>query len=247
MSGGEEFRDARQRFEPHPSKRSELRQPSPELQAGGVRRNDHGDRPQGIGLPANRDGLKSGEDVGHHAHIPLPEGGCQEGNDTFQHTVLVRGDPASVSVNSTVYGEKLARGTCDTGLTSKQQHHAKGGGTMSDSVMVIVADLDDAKHGEINVVESPQKAARLVETLLEAGFDQGRIRVFSGGEMDMRVRHRPVVAFVTGDEATENAQEEAATEQPVASGAKAETRKDAIAAELYQRNGQKFSTAFRPA
>jgi hypothetical protein len=118
---------------------------------------------------------------------------------------------------------------------------------MSDSVMVIVADLDDAKHGEINVVESPQKAARLVETLLEAGFDQGRIRVFSGGEMDMRVRHRPVVAFVTGDEATENAQEEAATEQPVASGAKAETRKDAIAAELYQRNGQKFSAAFRPA
>ena len=126
---------------------------------------------------------------------------------------------------------------------------------MSDSVMVIVADLDDAKHGEINVVESPQKAARLVETLLEAGFDQGRIRVFSGGEMDMRVRHRPVVAFVTGDEPAESAPEEAKAEQsvasstkaeaPVASGAKAETR--AVAAELYQQNGQKFSTAFRPA
>ena len=120
---------------------------------------------------------------------------------------------------------------------------------MSESVMVIVADLDDAKHGEINVVESPQKAARLVETLLEAGFDQGRIRVFSGGEMDMKVRHRPVVALVAGTEPEESvaAAPEATTDEPVASGAKAEARKEAIAAELYQRNGQKFSTQFRPA
>ncbi len=69
---------------------------------------------------------------------------------------------------------------------------------MSEQVMVIVADLDDPKHGEINVVESVHKGARLVETLLEAGFDQARIRVFSGAEMDMRVRHRPVVALVGG-------------------------------------------------
>ena len=120
---------------------------------------------------------------------------------------------------------------------------------MSESVMVIVADLDDAKHGEINVVESPQKAARLVETLLEAGFDQGRIRVFSGGEMDMRVRQRPVVALVSADEAEASVatEPEATAEQAVTSGTKAEARKEAIAAELYQRNGQKFSTQFRPA
>ena len=120
---------------------------------------------------------------------------------------------------------------------------------MSESVMVIVADLDDAKHGEINVVETPQKAARLVETLLEAGFDQGRIRVFSGGEMDMRVRHRPVVALVSADEAETSVatEPEATAEQPVTSGTKAEARQEAIAAELYQRNGQKFSTQFRPA
>lgn len=120
---------------------------------------------------------------------------------------------------------------------------------MSDSVMVIVADLDDAKHGEINVVESPQKAARLVETLLEAGFDQGRIRVFSGGEMDMRIRHRPVVALVSDSEAEEGAarEPEATAEPPVASDTKAEASEEAIAAELYQRNGQKFSNSFRPA
>jgi hypothetical protein len=143
----------------------------------------------------------------------------------------------------------LARVACDTGLTSKQKHHPKGGSIMSESVMVIVADLDDAKHGEINVVESPQKAARLVETMLEAGFDQGRIRVFSGGEMDMRVRQRPVVALVSADEAEASVatEPEATAEQPVTSGTKAEARKEAIAAELYQRNGQKFSTQFRPA
>ena len=45
---------------------------------------------------------------------------------------------------------------------------------MSEAVIVVVSDLDDAKHGEINVVENLQKAARLVETLLEAGFDQTR-------------------------------------------------------------------------
>lgn len=120
---------------------------------------------------------------------------------------------------------------------------------MSESVMVIVADLDDAKHGEINVVESPQKAARLVETLLEAGFDQGRIRVFSGGEMDMRVRHRPIVALVSGADAETSVgtQEGATTDQPVASGTKADTRKQSLEPEMYQRNGQKFSTAFRPA
>jgi hypothetical protein len=116
--------------------------------------------------------------------------------------------------------------------------------------MVIVSDPDDAKHGEINVVETPQKAARLVETLLEAGFDQARIRVFSGSEMDMRVRHRPVVALVTGDEGG-NAEEPVEAEtRPVAAGNKAETQKqaqEALAAEPYQQNGQKFSAAFRPA
>jgi len=122
---------------------------------------------------------------------------------------------------------------------------------MSESVMVIVADLDDAKRAEINVVDGPQKAARLVETLLEAGFDQARIRVFRGAEMDMRVRQRPIVALVAGDEAEPDSTEDEATaegeQKPVASGAKADARMEVIAPEPYQRNGQKFSAAFRPA
>jgi hypothetical protein len=114
--------------------------------------------------------------------------------------------------------------------------------------MVIVSDPDDAKHGEINVVETPQKAARLVETLLEAGFDQARIRVFTGAEMDMRVRHRPVVALVTGDESANHEETEEAESRPVATATKAESHKEALpASEPYQQNGQKFSAAFRPA
>lgn len=120
---------------------------------------------------------------------------------------------------------------------------------MSESVIVIVSDLDDAKHGEINVVESTQKAARLVETLLEAGFDQTRLRVFSGSELDMRVRHRPVVALVTGDEPAESTSQAADNHEkrPVPSGSKAESRKQEVADTPYEQNGVRFSTAFRPA
>ena len=50
---------------------------------------------------------------------------------------------------------------------------------MSEQVMVIVADLDDPKHGEINVVENAQKGARLVETLLEKPASTRRASAFS--------------------------------------------------------------------
>ncbi len=114
---------------------------------------------------------------------------------------------------------------------------------MSEQVMVIVSDLDDAKHGEINVVESLPKAARLVETMLEAGFDQARIRVYAGAEMDMRVRQRPVVALVAGNEMNESG----AGKRTATSSTKAESRKEEVAAEPYEKNGVRFSTAFKPA
>ena len=76
---------------------------------------------------------------------------------------------------------------------------------MADRIIVLVSERDDEKHGEISVLESPDKAARLVETLLEAGFEEQRIRVFTGREMEMQVTQRPVVALVTGDHSTEEA------------------------------------------
>ncbi len=131
---------------------------------------------------------------------------------------------------------------------------------MSGKVIVLVSDLDDAKHGEISIVENAQKAARLVETLLEAGFEQERIRIFDGTEMTMHVTHRPVVAL-TGpglDEEdrparrTERAQMEDTTTEArgepegVAPEAKAELREEA-AAIPFVRDGVRFSSLFRPA
>jgi len=118
---------------------------------------------------------------------------------------------------------------------------------VSDQVMVIVSDLDNGKQAEINVVESVPKAARLIETLLEAGFDQARIRVFVGGEMGMQVRQRPVVALVADNENPEPALDDGVGKAAVTSDTKAESPKQEVAAELYQQNGRRFSAAFRPA
>jgi hypothetical protein len=67
---------------------------------------------------------------------------------------------------------------------------------MDEKIIVLVSDKDDSRHGEISVLDDPQKAERLVETLLEAGFDQNRIRVFNGRLSDFEVSHRLVVALV---------------------------------------------------
>ncbi len=89
------------------------------------------------------------------------------------------------------------------------------------------------------------KAARVVETLLEAGFDQARIRVFVGGEMGMQVRHRPVVALVVDHEDSEPALDDGMGKVAATSETEAESPKQEVAAELYQQNGRRFSAAFR--
>jgi len=113
--------------------------------------------------------------------------------------------------------------------------------------MVIVSDLDNGKQAEINVVESVPKAARLVETLLEAGFDQARIRVFVGGEMGMQVRLRPIVALVADDKNPEPALDDGVDKLTVSSGSEDESPKQKVAAQSYQQNGVRFANAFRPA
>ena len=68
---------------------------------------------------------------------------------------------------------------------------------MQTKVIILVTDRDDDKHGEISVVEDTNKAKRLVETLIEAGFKQERIRVFGGDELNMQVSQRPVVSLAS--------------------------------------------------
>ena len=128
---------------------------------------------------------------------------------------------------------------------------------MSNSVIVMISDLDDPKHGELNVIESHQKAARLVETLLESGFDQTRIRIFGGDEMGMQVAHRPVVSLVSGgamptsatppEDETEVA---VVSEKPALSRASSKAKVPAPAEVVetpFVQNGVRFSTQFKPA
>ena len=67
---------------------------------------------------------------------------------------------------------------------------------MTTKFIVLVADRDDPKHGEIVVVDTTAEAERLVETLLEAGFERERVRVFTGTEMEAQVSQRPKVELV---------------------------------------------------
>ncbi len=45
---------------------------------------------------------------------------------------------------------------------------------MSDKFVLVVSDESDRKHGEISVLNTAHETERLVETLLDAGFDQER-------------------------------------------------------------------------
>jgi hypothetical protein len=129
----------------------------------------------------------------------------------------------------------------------------EGGTVMSDKMIVLVCDLDDAIHGEINVLDGAEAAARFVETLLESGFERERIRVFVGDEMQMEVHHRPVVSILGTERAstedapaTEVAPQESTPEQETAT-ARSATLQSEEEAEPFVKNGVRFSTQFRAA
>ena len=127
---------------------------------------------------------------------------------------------------------------------------------MSSKVIVVVMDLDNAAHGEINVMESQEDAAQLVETLIESGYDETRIRAFAADEFQISVYRRPVVALTTADEA------DAAEPEAAGGGKEADQKEDArvasaepaaslltveAAPEPFMRNGVRFSTQFMAA
>ena len=99
---------------------------------------------------------------------------------------------------------------------------------MTTKFIVLVADRDDPKHGEIVVVDTTAEAERLVETLLDAGFDRERVRVFTGTEMVAQVSQRPKVELVEwgldepapadGSPAEEEVQPAEALSEPHAAG-----------------------------
>jgi len=110
---------------------------------------------------------------------------------------------------------------------------------MSTQVIVMVSDRDNAKRGEITVVDNPRTAAHLVETLLEAGFQQGQIKLYSGDETEMRISSRPIVALVD-DSSTPTARESVEPDETARESANEE-------ATPFVKNGVRFSSLFRPA
>lgn len=129
---------------------------------------------------------------------------------------------------------------------------------MSDRIIVLVSDLDNTIHGEINVLDGPEQATRFVEQLIESGFEQDRIRVFFGDEVQMEVHHRPVVSLGaptrTNEEVapqTEPADDTAAEQQeeaPQPTTARAKSHQiEEVGGEPFVKNGVRFSTLFRPA
>lgn len=72
------------------------------------------------------------------------------------------------------------------------------------TLVLFVSDPGNSKHGEISLLDAAQEAERTIETLLEAGFEQQRIRVFSAAQVDFEISYRPVVTLLSdrSDQAT---------------------------------------------
>ena len=130
---------------------------------------------------------------------------------------------------------------------------------MSEKVIVLVSDRGDSTHGEVSVLDDPQKAERLVETLLEAGFEPERIRVFAGRASEFEISHRPVVALMAeGEEGEPQTQAEAGVEETAPptdtaeAAAQAEagaetSEEEAVAAGAEMAAPVRFSSLFRSA
>jgi hypothetical protein len=127
---------------------------------------------------------------------------------------------------------------------------------MPNKVIVMVSNLDDPSHGEINVLDGPEQAGHFVETLLESGVEQERVRVFGGDELQMHVQQRLVVSLISNardwkEEAPRDEEEEDEARAP-----QARPQQDQVAAykavvdevaQPFVRNGVRFSSQFRPA
>ena len=71
--------------------------------------------------------------------------------------------------------------------------------SLDTKVIVITEDLDDSERRDVAILNGSAEAERLIETLLEAGVAQERIRVFTGAEVEMEVSQRPTVTLAEGN------------------------------------------------
>ncbi len=117
---------------------------------------------------------------------------------------------------------------------------------MSDKIVLVVSDESDRKHGEISVLDTAHETERLVETLLEAGVDQERIRVFTGSEAEFAITYRPVVSLADeADQTTEPARPASDKGEPEVVEVGVETEVEAV--EAHSGNSSSVSSLFRSA
>ncbi len=117
---------------------------------------------------------------------------------------------------------------------------------MSDKFVLVVSDENDRKRGEISVLDTAHETERLVETLLEAGFDQERIRVLTGSEAEFVTTYRPVVSLADeANQTTEPARSASDHVKPEATEIEAETEVEAVGA--HSGNVSSVSSLFRSA
>ncbi len=117
---------------------------------------------------------------------------------------------------------------------------------MSDKFVLVVSDENDRKRGGISVLDTAHEVERLVETLLEAGFDQERIRVLTGSEAEFVMTYRPVVSLADeANQTTDPARSASDPVEPEATEIEAETEAEAVGA--HSGNVSSVSSLFRSA
>ena len=115
---------------------------------------------------------------------------------------------------------------------------------MQAKVIILVTDRGDDRHGEISVIDDPKKAARLIETIIEAGFEQERIRVFTGSELALQVTFRPVVTLASPEEAGMDSSQ-AGSEPKETEGGETDEEAGVDDAAAARKPALKFSSLFR--
>jgi hypothetical protein len=80
----------------------------------------------------------------------------------------------------------------------------RGEAVVSAKVIVLVKDRDDSNYGKMTVLDDMVRAERLLETLLEAGFQRDRIQVFHGDQVELWITYKPAVTL-RGERSSEQA------------------------------------------
>jgi hypothetical protein len=113
-------------------------------------------------------------------------------------------------------------------------------GKVANQIIVLVSDQTDEKRGRISAFDQAPQAAAFVENLLADGFDESRIRVFTGSDMAINLDYRPVVAL-----SDDSSNDVVAVDEEWEAGLAGEAQITPPVVE-YTKDGMRFSSMFSP-